>query len=132
MTVNIAMLILSLALLLLIQLVQAQHTVNLHGVAYALSSRDKPVDVGVFGGRMQRAKVNLLENMMLFAPVSVLAEALHLTGATITWGAVLFFAARVVHLVTYLAGVAVVRTLSWFVGVIGCALLALAEIGWIG
>ncbi len=130
MTVNVSMLILSLALLLLIQLIQATQVIRLHGQPYALSPRDNPVDVGVLGGRIQRAKVNLVENLMLFAPLSVLAEALKSDPKLVAWGAAIFFVARVLHFPLYLAGIALVRTLAWLAGVIGCVLIALAILGW--
>jgi uncharacterized MAPEG superfamily protein len=130
MTTNIAMLVLSLALLLLFQLIQAAQLNSVAGVSYNLSARDKPVDVGLMGGRIQRAKVNLIENLLLFAPLSILAEVTHANPQTVGWGAIIFFVARVVHAITYLAGVAVIRTLAWFAGVIGCVILALAVLGW--
>jgi uncharacterized MAPEG superfamily protein len=130
MTINIAMLVLSLALLLLFQLIQAAQLNGVAGLPYTLSARDKPVDVGLMGGRLQRAKVNLIENLMLFAPVSVLAETTHASPQTVTLGAIIFFVARVIHAITYLAGVAVIRTLAWLAGVIGSVMIALAVLGW--
>ena len=130
MDINGVMLILSLTFLLLIQLIQAQHTTGLHGLPYAFSPRDKAVDVGILGGRIQRAKVNLIENLMLFAPLSVLAEALHVNHALVGWGAVLFFVARVLHFLMYVAGIRVIRTLAWLAGVVGCGMIAFALLGW--
>ncbi len=131
MTINGDMLVLSLALLLLIQLVQGSHTGQLHGLPYAFGPRDKPVDPGVLGGRLQRAKVNLIENLALFAPLAVLGELLqNVNHAIIGWGAVIFFIARIVHVITYVGGVNGVRTLAWLAGVIGCVLVALGVLGW--
>jgi len=130
MTINGVMLILSLTFLLLIQLIQAQHTTSLHGLGYAMSPRDKSVDVGILGGRIQRAKVNLIENLMLFAPLSVLGETLQVNHSAVAWGAIIFFVARVVHFVVYLAGIKGIRTLAWLVGVVGCGMIAFALLGW--
>jgi len=130
MTINIAMLVLSLALLLLLQLIQANQLNGIAGLAYTLSPRDKPVDVGLMGGRIQRLKVNLIENLVLFAPLSVLAEAIHASASIVSWGAIIFFVARVVHAVCYIAGIGGVRTLAWLAGVVGCVMIALAVVGW--
>lgn len=130
MTTNGVMLILSLALLLLLQLVQAGHVSMLQGLPFLFGPRDKPVDFGKFGGRLQRAKVNLVENLMLFAPLSVLAETAQVDHATAGWGAGIFFVARVVHVITYVGGINGVRTLAWLAGVVGCVILALALLGW--
>ena len=130
MTINIAMLILSLVLLQLFQFLQGAHLGKIAGNAYNLSPRDKPVDLGLMGGRIQRAKVNLIENLVVFAPLSILAEVTHASPATVSWGAIIFFVARIVHAVTYLAGIAVLRTLAWLAGVIGCVVVGLAVVGW--
>ena len=130
MSTNITMLVLSLLLLLILQLVQGLHTTTNHGLPYSLSSRDKAVDLGLFGGRLQRAKVNLIENLALFVPLSIVAEVSHASPATVAWGAIIFFAARVVHAVTYLSGVSIIRTLSWVAGVVGCVMIGLAIVGW--
>jgi uncharacterized MAPEG superfamily protein len=130
MTANIAMLVLSLTLLLLIQFVQGLHTTSKAGLPYSLSSRDKAVDLGLVGGRIQRAKVNLIENLALFAPLSVLAEVVKASPDTVKWGAIIFFVARLIHFATYIAGVQMIRTLAWLGGVVGCVMIGLAIVGW--
>ncbi len=130
MTINGDMLLLSLALLLLFQLVQGLHTSVNHGLPYSLSSRDKPVDLGLTGGRIQRAKINLIENLMLFAPVSILGELMQVNHSLVNVGAIIFFVSRIVHAVTYIAGISVIRTISWLTGLVGCVLIGLAVVGW--
>jgi len=130
MTINGVMLILSLALLLLLQLIQAQHTTGLAGMSYAFSPRDKAIDVGVLGGRMQRAKVNLVENLMLFAPVSILGELMQVNHSMVNLGAIILFVARVFHAPLYWAGIPVLRTLSWLACVVGIVIVTVADLGW--
>lgn len=130
MTVNGVMLILSLALLLVLQLVQVQITTMKAGLGYTMGPRDKPVDVGLFGSRLQRAKVNLVENLALFAPLSVLGEIMQVNHAIVAWGAVIFFVARIIHVIAYTGGITGVRTLAWLAGVVGCVLIAIALLGW--
>ena len=112
------------------QLVQGAHTGATQGLPYLNSPRDKPVTLGLMAGRIQRAKVNLVENLMLFAPLSVLAEATHASPNSVGLGAIIFFVARIVHAATYLAGVTVIRTLAWLGGVVGCVIIAFAILGW--
>lgn len=131
MTTTGDMLVLSLALLLLIQLVQGMHTSKLHGLPYSLSPRDKAVDVGIYGGRLQRAKVNLIENLALFAPLAVLGELMQGGDkGIVATGAIIFFVARVVHVITYVAGIGGVRTLAWLACVVGCVMMALGVLNW--
>ncbi|HEY1722388.1 MAG TPA: MAPEG family protein [Magnetospirillaceae bacterium] len=131
MTINGDMLVLTLALLLLIQLVQGMHTSKLHGLPYSFSPRDKSVDVGLYGGRLQRAKINLIENLALFAPLSVLGEVLqNVDKGIIATGAIVFFVARVVHVICYVAGINGVRTLAWLACVVGSVMVALGVLGW--
>lgn len=130
MTTNILMLVLSLVLLLVFQLVQGSVTTVQRGLPYALGPRDKAVDLGLMGGRVQRAKVNLIENLALFVPLSIVAEVTHASPGTVGLGATIFFVARIVHAVTYLAGVSIVRTLAWGAGVVGCVMIGLAIVGW--
>ncbi len=131
MTTTGDMLILSLALLLLIQLVQGLHTTKKAGLPYSVSPRDKTVDVGLYGGRLQRAKVNLIENLALFAPLAVLGELMQGGDkGIVAVGAIIFFIARIVHVVCYIGGINGVRTLAWVAGVIGCVLMALGVLGW--
>lgn len=131
MSINVVMLILSLLLLLLLNVAQAQILVNLHGIPYALGPRDKAVDTGIVGGRLQRTKANLVDNLMLFAPVSILGEILPVNHAMVNDGAMLFFAARIVHTICYVGGIGGVRTLAWLAGALGCVLIGLADLGWV-
>ncbi len=62
---------------------------------------------------------------MLFAALVLIAVVAGKTNSTTLLGAQLFFWARLVYAVVYLAGVPWVRTAVWFVSVIGLALIFL-------
>lgn len=130
MSTNVDMLVLSIALLLLLNLIQAMQLTQLHGLSYTSSPRDRAVDAGVFGGRVQRTKANLVENLLMFAPLSVLGELMQVNHGLVATGAVIFFIARVVHTICYLAGIPYLRTLAWLAGVIGTVMVAFAVLGW--
>ncbi len=74
-------------------------------------------------GRAKRAHLNLLENLILFAILVLVARAAGRLNATTELGAQLFFWARVAHAAVYIAGIPWLRTLVWGVSVVGMALI---------
>jgi uncharacterized MAPEG superfamily protein len=75
-------------------------------------------------GRGARAHHNLIENLIPFAGVVVAARLAGRVSPLGTLGAEIFLAARLVHAITYVFGVRVIRTLAYNVGVFGTALVA--------
>ncbi|MEM9147986.1 MAG: MAPEG family protein [Pseudomonadota bacterium] len=74
-----------------------------------------------WAARADRAHRNAVENLAIFA---ALAIAVHLTGtgdAATASAAALFFFMRVAHFTVYVAGLSVIRTVLFLVGV-GCQL----------
>lgn len=91
-----------------------------YGYKWSASNRgqDDLPDLPDWGGRAERAQDNYVEN---FAPFAVVVLALGLMkGYTYYTGiaAIVFFWARVSHLVVYVVGLVYLRTLSWFVGLL--------------
>jgi uncharacterized MAPEG superfamily protein len=89
------------------------------GLEWAFGNRDTTLRVPEWAERAVRAHENLTENL---APFAILVVAAHLAGksnATTALGAAMFFWARVAHLLTYTAGIIYLRTLVFFIGVIG-------------
>ncbi|WP_428249079.1 MAPEG family protein [Ferrovibrio sp.] len=70
-------------------------------------------------GRAHRAHLNLVENLVPFAALVLIAQAAGKSDAMTIAGAQLFFFARLVHAVVYTAGIPWARTLAYFGGVIG-------------
>lgn len=77
-----------------------------------------------WAGRAKRAHLNMVENLVLFAALVLVAAAAGKANATTAMGAMIFFWARVAYAVIYLAGIAWLRTAAWFVAVIGMAMIA--------
>ena len=79
-------------------------------------------------GRAKRAHMNMLENLVPFAALVLAAHGLGKLGALTMLGAQLFFWSRLAHAIVYIAGIAYVRTLAFFVGYIGMALIFISII----
>jgi len=78
-----------------------------------------------WAGRAARAHHNMLESLVLFAALVLVAVAAGKTNATTLLGAQIFLWARVAYAAVYLGGVPWLRTGVWFVSVIGLALIFL-------
>ena len=78
-----------------------------------------------WAGRASRAHHNMLESLVLFAALVLIAAVGGKTNAMTLLGAQLFFWARLAYAVVYLAGIPWARTAVWFVSVIGLALIFL-------
>jgi uncharacterized MAPEG superfamily protein len=76
-----------------------------------------------WAGRAARAHHNMIENLVLFAALVLAAVVAGRTNGTTLLGAQLFFWARLVYAVVYLAGIPYLRTALWLVSVIGLALI---------
>ncbi len=76
-------------------------------------------------GRAKRAHLNMIENMVLFTALVLIAAVAGKANAMTAMGATIFFWARLVYAGIYVAGISWVRTVAWFVSVIGMVLIAL-------
>ena len=84
---------------------------------------DVPAYTG-WAGRAKRAHLNMIENLVLFAALVLVAAISGKANATTAMGAVIFFWSRLAYAVIYVAGIPWLRTLAWFVSVIGMAMIA--------
>ncbi len=76
-----------------------------------------------WAGRAARAHHNMLENLVLFAALALVAVAAGRTNSATLLGAQLFFWARLAYALVYLAGIPWLRTALWVVSVVGLALI---------
>ena len=74
-------------------------------------------------GRAERAHYNMLESLVLFAALVLILVLANKTNSTALIGAQLFVWARLAYAVIYLAGIPWLRTLVWFVSMIGLVLI---------
>lgn len=113
------------ALLLVVHvLLQAQLSTRDRGLAWNAGPRDKPKDVkSVVAGRAERMSANFRETYPGFV---ALVLALALAGDPSGWGhagALVWFAARIVYIPLYLAGVPYLRSLAWGVALVGLGMM---------
>jgi uncharacterized MAPEG superfamily protein len=95
------------------------------GLSTLAGNREGLPELTGWAGRAQRAHRNMIENLVLFAALVLIAAAAGKANAMTAMGAMIFFWARAAYAVIYLAGIAWLRTAAWFVSVIGMALIAI-------
>ncbi len=95
------------------------------GLPRLAGNREGLPDPTGWAGRAQRAHRNMLENLPLFIALVLTAHIAGKVNPTVILGAQLFFWARLVHAIVYVAGVPWARTLIWAVSVVGLVLIFL-------
>jgi uncharacterized MAPEG superfamily protein len=94
------------------------------GLPTLAGNREGLPDIVGWAGRARRAHLNMVENLLLFSALVLIAAVAGKANATTAMGAMIFFWARLAYAVIYLIGIPWLRTLAWFVGVIGMAMIA--------
>jgi len=99
------------------------------GFSLALGNRDDMPESAPIAGRADRAAKNMLENLLLFTVVVLVARLAGTAPEKIAVGAAVFFWARVAFFFIYVAGIPYLRTAAWGAGVAGLILILLAAHG---
>jgi len=104
--------------------------IQVRGLAGAMANptpKDEPQSL--WAQRLMAAHQNAVENLVVFAPLVLILDALNIsTPATVTACAV-FFYARLAHAVVYAIGIPVARTLAFAVGFAAEVVLVLTIFG---
>src|SRR5579864_2804650 len=79
--------------------------------------------------RLMFAHDNAVENLVLFAPLVLILNAIDYSSQWTVLACAVYFWARVAHLIVYTMGLPVFRTLAFTVGFLAQAVLALAIFG---
>jgi uncharacterized MAPEG superfamily protein len=95
------------------------------GLVKLAGNREGLPDMTGWAGRAARAHLNLIENLLLFAILILVAHIAQRNNAMTLLGAKLFFWGRVAHAAIYLAGIPWLRTAAWAVSVVGMLLVFL-------
>ena len=112
--------------LTLVQAVVAVHGALMQvGLPALAGNREGLPEIKGWGGRAARAHRNMLENLVLFAALVLVAVIAGKTNATTLLGAQIFLYARIVYALVYIAGVPWLRTGVWGVSVVGLAMIFL-------
>lgn len=94
------------------------------GLNTLAGNRDSLPDMTGWAGRAKRAHLNMIENLVLFAALVLIAAAAGKANATTAMGAMIFFWARLAYAIIYVIGIPWLRTVVWFISVIGMAMIA--------
>jgi uncharacterized MAPEG superfamily protein len=95
------------------------------GLSTLAGNREGLPEMKGWAGRAARAHRNMLESLVLFAALVLVAQIVGARNAMTLLGAQLFFWGRVAHAVIYIAGIPWLRTLAWTVSVVGLLLIFL-------
>jgi uncharacterized MAPEG superfamily protein len=90
--------------------------VLVRGLVDAVGYPENPKPQSPWAQRMMKAHANAVENLVVFASLVLLANALGISGAAISMSAVVYFWARVVHAGAFTLGIPWVRTLAFTAG----------------
>ena len=111
------------ALMLVQMLVAAGGQFMQVGAMKLFSNReDMPMITG-WGGRAVRAHDNMIENLLPFAALVLVALVAGKTNNMTLLGAQLFFWGRLAYAGIYVAGIIYLRTAAWLVSVVGMVLI---------
>lgn len=94
------------------------------GAQALIGNREALSELLGLAGRARRAHSNLLENALPFAIVVLMAHQLGVSNIWTVAASLIFVAARLVHYVTYVAGITVVRTLAFYMGLVATLVIA--------
>ena len=90
--------------------------IGVWGLLPAVGYPENPPRQHPWAVRLMRAHANAVENLVVFATLVLVANAMGITGGAVATAAMVYFWARVVHLIAYTFAVPWVRTLAFTVG----------------
>lgn len=124
-TTDLHLLVWSVALCI-VQMVVAVAGATLQvGLPRLAGNREPLPELTGWAGRAQRAHRNMLETLVLFAALVIVAHMAGLNSDATVLGAQLFFWARLAYAVIYLVGIPWVRTAAWAVSMAGLVIIFL-------
>ncbi len=129
MTPELLYLILSAALAFILVVIAASGATLQVGLPKLAGNREHMPEIAGWAGRASRAHRNLLESLILFAILILVAQFAGVRNSMTVLGAQLFFWARVAHAAIYIAGIPWLRTAAWGVSVAGLILIFIQLIG---
>ena len=120
---ELSLLVWSVALAFVQVLIAVQGAMMQVGLPALAGNREPLPEITGWAGRAQRAQRNMVENLLPFAALVLVAVVAGRTNAMTLLGAQIFFWARVAYAGVYIAGIPWLRTGVWFVSVIGMILI---------
>jgi uncharacterized MAPEG superfamily protein len=123
MTADLTYLVWAVALTIVQVLVASAGAMTQFALPVLVGNRETAIEGRGWVGRAQRAHRNMLESLVLFASLVLVAHVSGLANATTALGAALFFYARLAHVVIYWLGIPWLRTAVWGVAVVGLVMI---------
>ena len=123
MTPDLQMLVWSAALALVQMLIAVVGAMGQVGLPTLAGNREGLAAPTGWAGRAQRAHLNMLESLAVFAIVLLVAHVAGRANDMTALGAALFFWARLAYAFIYLAGIPWLRTAAWAVSMAGIVLV---------
>jgi uncharacterized MAPEG superfamily protein len=96
------------------------------GLAWARGARDEHKPITGIAARLDRAFRNYMETFPLFAAAVIAAMTVEKSGMLTWWGSLLYVGARILYVPLYAAGVPSIRTLVWFLSIVGLLMVVAA------
>ena len=125
MTVELSLLIWSAVLTVVLAVIGATGAMLQVGLPMLAGNRENVPEITGWAGRAVRAHRNMLENLILFAVLVLVAKAIGVSNSMTVLGAQFFVGGRVTHAVLYISGVAWLRTAAFAVSLVGLAMILL-------
>ncbi|HVS12451.1 MAG TPA: MAPEG family protein [Thermoanaerobaculia bacterium] len=107
------------AVALLTAVLWVPYTVNLiavRGLRDAVGYPENPAPLASWAQRLKKAHYNAVENLVVFAPLVLVAHLVEASGEATALACQVYFWARVVHALAYTFAVPLVRTLAFVTG----------------
>ena len=123
MTPDLQMLVWSAALALVQMLVAVAGAQTQLGLPMLAGNREDLPAVTGWGGRARRAHLNMLESLVVFAIVVLVAHVAGRANESTALGAMLFFWGRVAYAIIYVVGLPWLRTAAWAVSIAGIVII---------
>ena len=129
MTTDLMMLAWSAALCALLWVPYILARIGAWGLVDTVGYPDSPPDVPVWSARIKKAHANLVENLLPFGVLVLVAHVGGMANEATALGATLFFCSRVAHAIVYTVGIPWLRTVAFFGGFVGQVMIFIAIIG---
>ena len=91
------------------------NSIMVRGLKDAVGYPDDPKPLAPWAERMKKAHYNAVENLVMFAALVLMLNALGISNATTVMACNIYFWSRLAHYLVYSAGIPWLRTLSFAV-----------------
>ena len=125
MSLELQFVVYAVALTLIQTVIAVVGSITQVGMPPLMGNREGLADFTGWVGRAHRAHRNMLESLVLFVALVLVAHAAGVSNAMTILGAQLFVGGRIAFAIIYIAGVPWLRTVAWTVAVAGLVLIFL-------